>query len=134
MKTMKRKIMTLSIVALTCLAMSTCAQKNEDNKNRDGNNGGHRYHGKHGRKNSYKSGAMADRIYIVTQADSIQARKMKPAVDKASDRVKALREEYQRKEKVVMDSLRLLVKPFLKEDQNKRLDDFSERKGSHRGH
>jgi hypothetical protein len=134
MKTMKGRIAMMGIVVLTCLAMSAWAQKKEDAKVEKGHDRGHRHHGKHGGRDSYKNSTVADRVYRITQADSIQAKKMKPVVDKASDRMKALRADYQKKEKIVMDSLKLQLKLLLKEEQNKKLDEFNDRKGNHRWH
>ena len=70
-------------------------------------------------------GNFSNRIYRITEADSVQAKKMKPVVDRASKRLEALRLSFQKQEKRVMDSLSLQVKPMLKEDQWKRLDDFN---------
>ncbi len=129
MGTIKGKLTVLGIVLFTCLSVSAWAQKKEDGQNGKGNYGKHGHHRNHGARGDYKNGTMADKVYRITQADSIQAKKMKPIVDKASNRLRTLRADYQKKEKIVLDSLNLLLKPLLKDDQKKRLDDFNERKG-----
>jgi hypothetical protein len=125
------KISMLGIIVFSCLSVSVWAQKKDDNQNGKEH---HRRHGHHcsQRGGGYKIGTLADKVYYVTQADSIQTKKMKPIVDKASTRLKALRDDFRKKEKLVLDSLNLQLKPLLKDDQKKRLDDFSERKGSHK--
>ncbi len=60
----------------------------------------------------------------VTQADSVQKKKLQPALDKVSKRLEALRASYQKQEKRVLDSLDAQLKPVLKEDQLKRWEDF----------
>ncbi len=96
-----------------------------------GDDGRHRRHrdshdGKHRHENSDKRN-LSDRVYHITQADSVQKTKMKPAVDHASKRLEALRTSYSKQEKIVLDSLRLQVKPYLKEEQIKKLDDWKNR-------
>lgn len=67
----------------------------------------------------------SSKIYRITEADSLQEIKMKPIVDRTSKRLESLRMSYQKQEKRVMDSLSIQLKPILKEDQMKRLDDFN---------
>jgi hypothetical protein len=127
MQRLNGKVTMLGIIMFMCLSVSVWAQKKDDKRN------GKEYHGRHGhhsghRGGGYRSGTLAEKINHITQADSIQAKKMKPIVDKASVRLKVLRDDFHKKEKVVMDSLNLQLKPLLKDDQKKRLDDFSERK------
>lgn len=54
---------------------------------------------------------------------------MKPAVDHASKRLESLRLSYQKQEKRVLDSLSLQVKPYLKEEQLKKLNNWKDKKG-----
>jgi hypothetical protein len=131
MKTMNVKMAVLGIAVFTCLSVSAWAQKKDDNQNGKGHYGRHSHHSGH-RGGGFKNGTMAERVYRITQADSIQAKKMKPIVDKASDRLKNLRADFQKKEKVVLDSLNLQLKPLLRDDQKKRLDEFNEKRGTHR--
>jgi len=92
------------------------------------------YHHKHlngGReKHRYESSSkrnLADRVYHITKADSLQKQKMKPAIDRTSKRLEALRTNYQKQEKRVLDSLSLQLKPILKEEQVKKLNDWKDR-------
>jgi Spy/CpxP family protein refolding chaperone len=127
MITISRKAVMLSIIAFTCLSASVVAQDHKNGKGHQGRHGGHRsYSGK------FKNHSLADKVNRVTQADSIQAKKMKPIIDKASTRLEVLRAEYQKKEKIVMDSLSLQLKPLLKDDQKKRLDELGGKRGSGR--
>ena len=50
---------------------------------------------------------------------------MKPSVEQATKRLENLRLNYQKQEKRVLDSLSLQLKPILKEDQFRRLEDFN---------
>lgn len=63
-------------------------------------------------------------VIRVTHADSLQKKKLQPALDKVSKRLEALRASYQKQEKRVLDSLDAQLKPVLKEDQLKRWDDY----------
>jgi hypothetical protein len=131
MKMMIGKVTMLGIVMFTCLSVSVWAQKKDDKQN------GKEYHGRHGhhsghRGDGYRNGMLADKVYRITQADSIQAKKMKPIVDRASARLKALQDDFQKEEKIILDSLNQQLKPMLKDDQRKRLDEFGEKRGSHR--
>lgn len=121
-----KRITMLGIAMFTCLSVSVWAQKKDDNQKNKEHHGRHGHYSGH--RGGYRNGTLADKVYHITQADSIQAKKIKPMVDKASIRLGVLRAEYQKKEKIVMDSLNLQLKPLLKDDQKKRLDDFSEKK------
>jgi hypothetical protein len=81
---------------------------------------------KHGYENSGKRN-LSDRVYRVTQADSVQKAKMKPSLDKATKRLEALRVSYRKQEKKVLDSLSLQLKPYLKEEQLKKLNDWRDK-------
>ncbi|MBS1557298.1 MAG: hypothetical protein JST69_01120 [Bacteroidetes bacterium] len=93
-----------------------------------------RGHGGHdNKKYSYDhsgKSSLANRVYRVTDADSVQKIKMKPVLDKTAKRLEALRASYQKQEKRVLDSLSTQLKPMLKEDQLKKLNDWRSRKGS----
>ena len=73
--------------------------------------------------------SMTQKVYRITNADSLQKIKMKPAIDKASKMLEALRADYQTQEMRVLDSLSLQVKPFLREDQSKSLTDMKAKGG-----
>jgi len=115
----------LSLGLATAMCMSAMAQGH--------GHGDHR--GRHDRKgdnhkqeNSGKRN-LSERIYHVTQADSLQKLKMKPSVDRASKRLASLRLAYQKEEKRVLDSLSFQVKPYLKEEQLKKLNDWKDKTG-----
>jgi hypothetical protein len=114
----------LSLVLAATMCINTYAQ--------DGRNHGH--HGKRGKSNHHTSdkshyGNLSQKVYRVTQADSVQKLKMKPTLDKTSKRLAALRLNYEKQQKRVLDSLSLQVKPYLKEDQVKRLNDWKDKSG-----
>jgi hypothetical protein len=127
MLTIYKKVVMLGIITFTCLSASVGAQ---DHKSGKGHHGRHGDHGSY--SGNFKNHSLADKVNRVTQADSIQAKKMKPIIDKVSTRLGVLRAEYQKKEKIVMDSLSLQLKPLLKDDQKKRLVEFSEKRGIRR--
>jgi hypothetical protein len=123
MKTLK----TLGVVLVgLLLSISQVGWAQHGHRKHDGHDG----KGRHG-KDYYGNRANVDgkrnlsaKIYRLTQADSIQQKKMQPIVAKAEKRLIVLRTKYQEQEKKVLDSLRLQLKPILKEDQWKRLEDF----------
>ena len=98
-----------------------------------GHDGGHhkRHDGDHSKHHYANSGKrnLSDKIYRVTEADSLQKQKMKPSVDRASKRLESLRLSYQKQEQRVLDSLSLQVKPYLKEEQLKKLNDWKDKTG-----
>lgn len=115
----------LSLGLATLVSVSAMAQRGDGGHHRR-HDGGH--DGKHRYGHSEKRN-LSDRIYRVTDADSTQKVKMKPAVDRATKRLETLRTNYQKQEKRVMDSLALQVKPYLKEEQLKKLSDWKEKRG-----
>lgn len=78
----------------------------------------------HSREQMSKDAGFASHVYRVTDADSLQRVKMKPAVDKASARLEALRERFRKQEKQVLDSLCMKIKPVLKEEQWQEWNDY----------
>jgi|GEM_PF-3447343 len=113
----------LSLGLATIVSLSAMAQGHHDghHKKHDGD------HSKHYYANSGRN--LSDKVYRVTEADSVQKQKMKPAVDRASKRLESLRLSFQKQEKRVLDSLSLQVKPYLKEEQQKKLNDWKDKKG-----
>jgi hypothetical protein len=108
----------------TTVSLGAMAQGHHDghHKKHDGD------HDKHHDKNSGKKD-LSSKVYRITDADSLQKQKMKPSVDHASKRLESLRLSYQKQEKRVLDSLSLQVKPYLKEEQLKKLNDWKDKKG-----
>jgi hypothetical protein len=113
----------LSLGLATVVSLGAMAQGHGGGHHR-----GHDGHDKYRYENSGKKN-LSDKVYRVTQADSLQKQKMKPAVDRASKRLESLRLSYQKQEKRVMDSLSLQVKPYLKEEQLKKLNDWKDKTG-----
>ncbi len=64
------------------------------------------------------------RVYAITGADSLQRIKMKPLIDDAEKRIQSLRSTYRDQEASLMESLKTQLKPLLKEDQIKKLEDI----------
>ena len=111
----------LGLGLATAICVSAMAQ---------GGRGDHRKrHGGWGKRHieSVSKGELSDKIYRITGADSLQKQKMKPAVDRATKRLESLRLNYQKQEKRVLDSLSLQIKPYLKEEQIKKLTDWQSR-------
>lgn len=113
----------LSLGLATAVCMGALAQGHGDHHQR--------HDGKRGRHHEEKSGKkdLSERIYQITQADSLQKQKMKPSVDRASKRLASLRLSHRKQEKSVLDSLSLQVKPYLKEEQLKKLNDWKDKAG-----
>ncbi len=115
----------VGILLISVITVSSIAQS-RDKRDHHGRHGDKERHQKHGGY-KFKTHDLSAKVYRITNADSIQVKKMKPFVDKASKRLETLRTEYHRKEMKVLDSLQLQIKPLLKEDQLKRLSDFKEK-------
>lgn len=114
----------LGLGLATAMCLNTMAQDGSGKHHKHG----HGDKGKHRTEISTKRN-LSDKIFKLTQADSVQKAKMKPVVEHASKRLETLRLSYQQQEKRVLDSLKLQVKPYLKEDQLKRLSDWNEKTG-----
>jgi hypothetical protein len=95
-----------------------------------------KWHG-HGREWRGESGnqkkSFPEKIYRLTRADSLQKIKMKPAVERASKRMEAIRLSYHAQEKRVMDSLKLQLKPVLNATQIKLMEEFEMKRNHHSG-
>jgi hypothetical protein len=63
-------------------------------------------------------------LLLITQADSTQKAKMKPILASAEKRFEALRKNYTEREKKLMDSVQVQLKPVLREEQLKKLEEF----------
>lgn len=126
-KVMKKSMkgILVGILLISVITVNAVAQSNDkrDHHGRHGDKGRHQKHDGY----KYKTHDLSARVYRITNADSLQAKKMKPFVDKASKRLETLRTEYHRKEMKVLDSLQLQLKPLLKEEQLKKLSDFKEK-------
>lgn len=113
---------------LLCLGMATVVNLSamaqghggDHRKRHDGNKGRHRY------AHSTKSN-LSDKVFRITEADSLQKQKMKPAIEHASKRLESLRLNYQKQERRVLDSMSVQVKHFLKEEQLQKLNSWTSR-------
>jgi len=123
MKTASWKWLLSSVLAIL-VSIGAMAQGHHDrhHKKHDSDHVKHHY-ASSGKRN------LSNKVYHVTEADSIQKQKMKPAVDRASKRLESLRLSYQKQERRVLDSLGLQVKPYLKEEQLKKLNDWKDKTG-----
>src|SRR5579859_5334717 len=94
-----------------------------------------RHHGHSDRKAVHRNDRgdkknLSNKIYRITEADSVQKLKLKPAIDHASKRLESLRLSYQKQEKRVLDSLSLQAESVLKDDQWQKLNNWKDRTGS----
>jgi hypothetical protein len=119
MKTRSAKwLLTLGIVAVVSVGVLAQGHGRGHGNRHDEHKGKHRYEGS-AKKN------LSDKVFRITDADSLQKQKMKPAIDRASKRLESLRLSYQKQEKHVLDSLNLQVKPYLKEEQLQKLNSWT---------
>jgi hypothetical protein len=84
--------------------------------------GGH-HKGMHDDRHYKRGGFASNHIYEITGADSLQRIKMKPLIDDAEKKIQSLRSNYHDQEIRVMDSLKTQLRPLLRDDQIKKLDD-----------
>ena len=111
------------VMALVLLISAGAYAQRHDGR---GKNGGREHDGGKGHAAFRRGGDrnFSAQVVRVTHADSLQKKKLQPALDKVSKRLDALRASYQNQEKRVLDSLDVQLKPVLKEDQLKRWDDY----------
>ncbi|MFM9839707.1 MAG: hypothetical protein ACKVOQ_15685 [Cyclobacteriaceae bacterium] len=97
----------------------------------------HHYRG-HGRDFDKEHRGMrngfAERIYKITQADSLQRKQMKPIVDQTMANIDTLQRKTEEEVRVLLDSMILNMKPILRADQLTKLETFSKNKGENGGH
>ena len=67
-------------------------------------------------------------IYRIAQVDSSQRQQIQPILDEASGKIESLEKISNGRMTEIMDSMKVKLKPMLREDQNKRLEDFSSRR------
>ena len=74
-------------------------------------------------------------IYRIAQVDSSQRQQIQPILDEASGKIESLEKISNGRMTEIMDSMKLKLKPMLRDDQYKRLEDFSSkrRKDNRRG-
>lgn len=84
----------------------------------------HKAHGDGKRKYGGMNTDFSHKIYRITEADSTQKIKMKSLLAKADKRLEVFRKDFQDKEKKLIDSVKAQLKPILREDQFKKLEEF----------
>jgi len=105
------------------ICTSSFAQDHGDHRGKPHRGGRDRSHYSRSEKRDFTA-----RVYHITNADSAQKVKMKPVLDKTNKRMESLRTNYQKQEKRVLDSLNLQLKPYLKEDQLKKLQEWKDKR------
>jgi hypothetical protein len=76
----------------------------------------------------------AERIYRISQADSLQLRQMQPIVNQALKSIDMLQQKTDNEVKELLDSMIFNLKPILKADQLSRLEVLSKNKSEYSGH
>ena len=134
--------MGVCVMLMALSGFSATAQDKGGDRGGDHKGGGHGMHrGDKGDRNDRggqgygrrgEGKDFAAHVRHITGADSLQALKFKPAVDKTAKRLEALRTKFRQQEKLALDSLGTQLKKQLTEEQWKRWEDFryhqSERK------
>lgn len=124
-----KKLTFIGIVFIAMLSAQYDALGQNKERHKKWHGHGHGWRG----ESSNQKKSFPEKIYHVTRADSLQKIKMKPAVEKASKRMEAIRLSYQAQEKRVMDSLKLQLKPVLNATQLKLMEEFEMKKNHHSG-
>ena len=119
MKTRKLMVMLFFILAAGMSANTFAQGKGGHDRGQHGKD----HKGKHDDSDHSKK-SLAAKIAKVTDADSAQSVKMKPVIDRASKRLEALKAAYEKQEKKALDSLKLQLKPYLKDEQQKKLEAY----------
>jgi hypothetical protein len=124
----KGKVLIGSLLGIMLLVGASVASEAHHGKGHRGlgifqgkHRGGH-HHGKH-TGDRYRRGGDLSNLYEITGADSVQRTKMKPFIDEASKKIETLRSGYHEQEAKVFESLKTQLKPILKEDQLKKLEE-----------
>ncbi|HTJ53018.1 MAG TPA: hypothetical protein VL443_26370 [Cyclobacteriaceae bacterium] len=99
-------------------------------------------HGGHGRRGDgpmeHKKDWFVSTIYRVAQPDSAQAKQIKPITHWAAQEIERIETTANHEMSVVLDSVKIQLKPILTDEQRKRLEEFESNAKSHwkgrRGH
>ncbi len=79
------------------------------------------YRGNHsGNRNVF-----ADKIFRITQADSAQAKQMKPLIEDTMIQIDSLESHSRKEAKVLLDSMKLRFKSILRSEQMEKLNAFT---------
>ncbi len=76
----------------------------------------------------------AERIYKITQADSLQRKQMKPIVEQTMASIDTLQKKTDGEVKALLDSMIINLKPLLKTDQISKLEMLSKNNDQHGNH
>lgn len=79
------------------------------------------YRGSH----SSNRNGFADKVFRITQADSIQAKQMKPLIEETMIQIDSLESHSRQEAKVLLDSMKLRFKSILRPEQMEKLNDFT---------
>ena len=71
-------------------------------------------------------------IYKITKPDSSQIRQMRPILQETSTKIEALEKESNTRMTSIMDSMKIKLQPVLTTEQQKRLEEFSQKTRSRR--
>jgi hypothetical protein len=91
----------------------------------------HRGRPERGIESEHKRDWFTGTINHIVKPDSAQARKIKPVTDWASARIDSLETSSNRDLAVVLDSVKMRIKPMVTAEQFKRLDEFDARAKGH---
>ncbi len=89
------------------------------------------YRGNH----SSNRNGFADKVFRITQADSIQAKQMKPLIEETMIQIDSLENQSRQEAKVLLDSMKLRFKSILRPEQMEKLNAFTSKMehSRHRG-
>ncbi|NOS93537.1 MAG: hypothetical protein HOP30_16580, partial [Cyclobacteriaceae bacterium] len=89
------------------------------------------YRGNH----SGNRNAFAEKIFRISDADSAQAKQMKPVIEKTMTQIDSLENHSKQEVKVLLDSMKASFKSILKPEQMEKLNEFTAKMGHsrHRG-
>jgi hypothetical protein len=90
----------------------------------------HGHRGHHGKKgHDRQSITLADRIFKAIDADSSQRKLMRPIIEQAGARINNTGREHRENRHQMLDSLKIKLRPMLREEQAKKLDEFAAKRG-----
>jgi hypothetical protein len=79
-------------------------------------------------------GGFAEKIYKITQADSLQRRQMEPIVEQTMTSIDTLQQKTNSDVNRLLDSMIVSLRPILKSDQLNKLKTFSKNKNDYDRH
>ncbi len=89
----------------------------------------HEWRGREGEKDTQEMVSRHDMfarmITKIVQSDSVQAKEIKPFIEKAAVKMDSLGKDSNKRMSAIMDSLKIDLKPLLNEEQFKKLAEFT---------